>query len=416
VNELQLLSDVIDAAGRANTRRALALRLGEALGRHLDFEGDALDVLPRLARRNVQSAALADALVKVVALAERHCQLVERVAELSRRAHGESASLRRQLEAARSGDEIVARSPVMLAVLERADLVASHDTTVLLLGESGTGKELLARRIHARSRRASGPFVQVNCGAIPGTLVESELFGHEKGAFTGASARHVGLFERASGGTLLLDEIGELPRSVQVKLLRVLQEGRIERVGGERPVRVDVRVLAATHRPLAALVKKGAFRADLFYRLAVFPIEIPPLRERRDDIPALVHRLLETLSARLDVPVPSVSPATLARLVEGEWPGNVRELANVLERALILSRGGELAIDERAPEAGRARAPSRAVRTLEEATRECIETALAASRGRIYGPDGAAARLGLRPSTLQSKMRKHGISRARFAR
>jgi transcriptional regulator with GAF, ATPase, and Fis domain len=470
VKILDLLGDLALAAGEAHTRRAVVRRLAEVLSEHvpvrrveLALAGDTVEVveaassrgrlavterteegpLPELPAPHLEkragsvtlalpvaegdepaarvtivlgSATLADdallAIGKVVAASVRHCRLVERIATLSRRAHVESAELRSRLEAA-TADEIIARSDVMLRVLARADLVAAHDTTVLLLGESGTGKELVARRLHARSRRAAGPFLQVNCGAIPETLVESELFGHEKGAFTGAAARHLGTFERASGGTLLLDEIGELPRAAQVKLLRVLQEGRLERVGGEKPVRVDVRVIAATHRPLESMVKRGAFRADLFYRLNVFPIELPPLRERREDIPPLVHHLLATLAARLGRPVPNVPPEALEALTQHDWPGNVRELANVLERALILSGEGELVLDAPAEAKPVPRARTRA-RTLEDATREHIEKALAACQGRIYGKDGAAAALGLKPSTLQSKMLRYEIDRLRF--
>ena len=354
-------------------------------------------------------------------------EVVRRVAALSRRAHVDNRELRgrlARLEAHLEGTRApAARSRVMQQVLERADRVAGFDTTVLLVGESGTGKEVLARWLHERSSRASRPFLQVNCGALPGTLVESALFGHERGAFTGASRTHRGLFERAHRGTLLLDEVAELPLSAQVKLLRVLQEGTFERVGGERALAVDVRVVAATHRRLESLVRSGAFREDLYYRLAVFPIELPPLRARLDDLPSLVSELLETLCRRMGRPAPGVTPGVLTRLRGHPWPGNVRELRNVLEEALVLTSGPTLmlpasfgAARRRVDAGGRARAREDIEETFEQIVRGAIERALAACGGKIYGPGGAAERLELHPGTLQSKMRKLGIERQAFVR
>jgi len=251
--------------------------------------------------------------------------------------------------------------------------------------------------------------LQINCGAIPDALVESELFGHERGAFTGADRTRAGVFERAHRSTLLLDEVGELPPAAQVKLLRVLQERRVRRVGGSDPIDVDVRVIAATHRPLAALVRAGQFREDLYYRLDVFAIALPPLRERAEDLGPLVAALVADLATRLGIAAPPISRAVMARLASHDWPGNVRELANVLESALILGGGRAL---ELLDTLGRARHGARPA--FETAVREAIESALRATRGKIYGRDGAAARLGLKPPTLQSKMRKLGIDRARF--
>jgi transcriptional regulator with GAF, ATPase, and Fis domain len=356
------------------------------------------------------SEATLELIGRILGFGQSHCRLVERVAKLSASAHHDSAELRQELRKHVDTDDIVARSTSMLAVLRNVGLVAQHDSAVLLRGESGTGKELLARRIHRLSKRANRPFVAVNCGAMPETLVESELFGHEKGAFTGATGRHVGRFERAHGGTIFLDEVAELPPAAQVKLLRVLQDGVFERVGGGRSVRVDVRVLAATHRPLEAMIEAGTFRSDLFYRINVFPIDIPPLRERPEDIPALAHTLLQQTARRLGVASPPFGPSALDRLSRLPWHGNVRELANTIERALISRRAATLDFEDLPATA------FIAVRgtpeTFDAAARHAILEALAATGGRIYGPLGAAARLGMPPSTLQGKMQRLGISRS----
>jgi transcriptional regulator with GAF, ATPase, and Fis domain len=255
--------------------------------------------------------------------------------------------------------------------------------------------------------------IQLNCGAIPEALVESELFGHERGAFTGADRVHLGAFERAHRGTLFLDEIGELPLAAQAKLLRVLQERRIRRVGGEAEIDVDVRLIAATNRRLSAMVEQGAFREDLYYRLEVFTIHVPPLRERRGDLGPLVAALTRELSRKLDLPTPTIPRSFLARLESHDWPGNVRELMNTLETAMILSGGDGLELGDDFPRRSKRRDAQDAPR-FESAVRLAIEDALRATRGRIYGSHGAAARLGLKPGTLQSKMRKLGIQRDRF--
>jgi transcriptional regulator with GAF, ATPase, and Fis domain len=282
--------------------------------------------------------------------------------------------------------------------------IAKQSTTVLLLGETGTGKEVVAKRIHELSPRARRVYLRINCGAIPPTLLESALFGHERGAFTGALRAQAGVFERAHEGTLLLDEVGELSLDAQVRLLRVLESGELERVGGDRTLRVDVRVIAATHRNLEALAVDGQFRRDLFYRLSVFPIRIPPLRERVGDIEPLARHILDELSRAFGEPPPTLDRKAVTRLKAYAWPGNVRELENVLERSLILSRGGPLQIDLPSPPT--TRSPVR----FEEAARRCIADALAASGGRIYGPKGAAAILGLKPTTLVSKMQRLEVS------
>lgn len=342
--------------------------------------------------------------------------LVQRVALLSRTAHAENRHLRQSLRERWTEDPTM-RSAPMLRCLERADAVAPYDTPVLLTGPSGAGKEVIARRVHARSSRATRPFIKLNCGAIPEALAESELFGHERGAFTGATARRRGVFERATGGTLLLDEVGELSPAVQVKLLRVLQEGVFVPVGGERDVRSDARVLAATHRDLTAAVADGSFREDLFYRLAVFEVAVPALRDRTEDLPSLARKIVERTAARMGRGAPKISGAAMAQLLAHDWPGNVRELENVLEGALVMSREGPidapLALRRSARAAG---LPMLASGPLEATIRAAIEAALHEAGGKVYGPGGAAERLALHPGTLQSKMKKLGIERRRFVR
>jgi transcriptional regulator with GAF, ATPase, and Fis domain len=329
--------------------------------------------------------------------------------------------LREEIQSLYNYGEILGRSPALARTLDRVEQVSATETTVLLLGESGTGKELVARAIHARSRRRDKPLIKVNCAALSPGLVESELFGHERGAFTGASARRVGRFELAHQGTLFLDEIGDVPPDIQVKLLRVLQEREFERVGGAQTLRVDVRLVAATNRDLEARVAEGKFREDLFYRLHVFPIRVPPLRERLEDVPLLATYFAQRFAQQLGKATPRIGAATLAQLAAYDWPGNVRELANVIERAVILARGAELELgpdvlpSSRAP-ASRAVTPAAteagdALLPLEEVERRHIRATLDATGWRIGGPDGTAARLGLPDSTLRSRMKKLGITR-----
>jgi formate hydrogenlyase transcriptional activator len=286
--------------------------------------------------------------------------------------------------------------------------VSATDATVLLLGETGTGKELVARAIHEESRRARGAFVPVSGAALVPSLAASELFGHEPGAFTGAVRRRVGRFEQAHGGTLLLDEVGELASDVQAALLRVLQERVVERLGGSEPIPVDVRLVAATNRDLASDVLDGRFRADLFYRLNVFPIALPPLRDRKADIPELASHFVARFANQHGKPASTLTPRTLRALDAHDWPGNVRELQNVIERAVIVSDGEELAVDSAWLVPG---SPAETARTWAEQEKSRILAALRATNGRVYGPGGAAHRLGLKPTTLYGKMRKHGLKR-----
>jgi formate hydrogenlyase transcriptional activator len=311
--------------------------------------------------------------------------------------------------------EIVGTSTSLHDAVSQATLAAPGDTTILLLGETGCGKELLARFIHERSARSKGPFVPVNCAALPDALVESELFGHEKGAFTGAIARKPGKFEIANRGTVLLDEIGDLPKEAQAKLLRVLQDREVHRVGSTRPIDVDVRVIAATNQDLEHAVETHAFREDLYYRLSVFPIRIPPLRERRDDVPALADHFAKHFAVKLRKAVNALSPDAVRRLQEYDWPGNIRELQNVIERAVVLTR---TAIVEADAIMIHPISPARPATTTQpqpssfaDAERNAIVAALEAAHWRVSGTGGAAERLGLKPTTLHAKMKKLGIER-----
>ncbi len=332
------------------------------------------------------------------------------------RVRNEAVALREDIVRSSMFEEIVGSSAALRAILEQVSRVAPTDSTVLIRGETGTGKELIARAIHNRSKRANRAFIRVNCAAIPSSLIASELFGHEKGAFTGALQRRLGRFESADGGTIFLDEVGELPPEMQNALLRVLQEREFERVGGNRPIHVDVRVLAATNRDLDAALEEGAFRKDLFYRLNVFPIDVPPLRERADDIPLLVEYLVDRYATRMGKRFRSISVRTLQLLQNYGWPGNVRELQNVVERAVIVADGETFHVD--ASWFTRPAPPSRASASfsadLAEREKGMIEEALRHTKGLISGPGGAAARLGLPRQTLQSKIRKLRIDRFRF--
>ncbi len=333
------------------------------------------------------------------------------------RMRNETIALREDLDRASMFEEIVGSSPALQRVLAQVAKVAQTDATVLILGETGTGKELLARAVHKRSRRATGAFIGVNCAAIPPSLVASELFGHEKGAFTGAVQRRLGRFEAADGGTIFLDEIGELPPEAQVSLLRVLQEREIERVGSSHPIAVDVRVLAATNRDLEAAVERGTFREDLFYRLNVFPIRLPPLRERADDIPILVEYLVDRFAKQAGKTIRNIEKQTMQRLTAYEWPGNVRELQNVIERAVVLSEGrGETLVIDESWLARKQRKPSNgtAVTSLADSEKALIVAALQETHGRVAGPRGAAAKLGIPRQTLEWKIRNLNIDKLAF--
>jgi PAS domain S-box-containing protein len=347
------------------------------------------------------------------------------------RLQAQNLYLQEEIKSSHNFEQIIGRSPALMEVLAQVGRVAPTDASVLVTGETGTGKELIARAVHSASPRKDRPLIKVNCAALPAGLVESELFGHEKGAFSGAIARRQGRFELADGGTIFLDEIGELPPETQVKLLRVLQEREFDRVGGTVPVRVDVRVIAATNRDLLQEVREKRFREDLYYRLNVFPVRLPPLRERRDDIPLLVHFLVSKFAQRVGKRLDGISRGTMQRLVAYPWPGNVRELENVLERAVILATGPTLEVapdllpgpakvrpeKEAGPKDGKS-APAalpqgsgQSLPCLEAMERDYIVTVLRHTNGVITGPRGAAMVLGLNPSTLRSRIKKLGISR-----
>lgn len=318
-------------------------------------------------------------------------------------------------EAAYAG--FVGRRASLQDILQLVELVAETDSTVLVLGETGTGKGLIARAIHERSRRKNGPFITLNCAAIPSGLLESELFGHERGAFTGAIAQKLGRLELADQGTLFLDEIGDIPLELQPKLLRVLQEREFERLGSTQTRKVNVRVVAATHRKLEQMIEQSQFRQDLYYRLNVFPICLPPLRERRDDIPLLVQHFLRQFARRMNKTVKAVSPETMRALTEYPWPGNVRELQNVIERSVVMYQKGKLSVKkswlwrDSAPGGPAAQSLFRRSATGD---REIIGAALAETKGRVSGPSGAAARLGIPASTLESRIRSMNINKYSF--
>jgi formate hydrogenlyase transcriptional activator len=315
-------------------------------------------------------------------------------------------------------EEIVGTSPALGAVLSRVSKVAPTDSTVLITGETGTGKELIARAVHKRSQRSSRPFVSVNCAAIPRDLIASELFGHEKGAFTGAMQRRLGRFELAEGGTIFLDEIGELPAETQIALLRVLQEREFERVGGTGSIRANVRVIAATNRDLQAAIAESAFRSDLFYRLNVFPIEVPPLRERSEDIPLLVAYFIDRYARKAGKPIRSLNKRSLELLQSYPWPGNIRELQNVIERSVIVCDTEIFSVDEswlsQPPLATEPEGRLELSRKLAAQEKEMIESALRESGGRVSGPSGAAVKLGIPGSTLDTKIRSLKIDKIRF--
>jgi transcriptional regulator with GAF, ATPase, and Fis domain len=324
----------------------------------------------------------------------------------------ENIALREVIAKASMFEEIVGDSPALQQVLVRVAKVAPTESTVLITGETGTGKELIARAIHKTSKRSERAFISVNCAAVPSSLIMSELFGHEKGAFTGALQRRLGRFELAEGGTLFLDEVGDLPLETQIALLRVLQEREFERVGGREVLRADVRVIAATNRGLQAAIADGVFRSDLYYRLNVFPIKLPPLRERKEDVPLLVNYFVDLYAKRAGKKIKHIPKKALEALQEYSWPGNVRELQNVIERSLIIAETNEFSIDE-SWVANEPQRPTPATdRTLTERTR--IEAALAQSNGKVAGAHGAAVKLDMPASTLESKIRSLGINKFQF--
>ncbi len=339
-------------------------------------------------------------------------EALSEVEQLKNRLQAENIYLQEEIKSEYNFEEIIGQSESLRKALRSVEKVAPTDASVLIFGETGTGKELLARAIHNLSKRRDRPLVKVNCGAISAGLVESELFGHEKGAFTGALQRRIGRFELSNGGTIFLDEVGELPLDTQVKLLRVLQEGEFERVGSSKPIKADVRVIAATNRDLSDAVKSGAFRSDLFYRLNVFPLEVPPLRERKSDIPLLVNFFVTKFAKRLGKQVEGISKETMNKLVNYPWPGNIRELQNIIERAVVVSTGPTIQIDESV--LGLNIVPETEVKeTLEEVERTHIIRALEQTNWVIHGKQGAASILGINPNTLRSRMQKLGIRKPR---
>mgnify|MGYP005725380647 CR=1 FL=1 len=336
---------------------------------------------------------------------------LDEVETLKDRLQAENVYLQEEIKLEHNFEEIISRGKAMKDILRKIEQVASTDATVLILGETGTGKELIARAIHCLSLRKDRPLVKVNCAALPANLIESELFGHEKGAFTGALSRKTGRFELADGGTIFLDEIGDLPLELQAKLLRVLQEGEYERLGNPRTMTVDVRVIAATNRNLEEAISNGEFREDLFYRLNVFPVRIPPLRDRKEDIPLLVRHFAAKYTTKLGKQIDTIPQKVLNTLQDYHWPGNVRELENVIERAIILSPQGTLNVDNSFYQQDRSEPENASANTLADIERNHILKTLEACNWRIDSKDGAAKRLGLPPSTLRGRMQKLGIRR-----
>ena len=385
-------------------------------------QGEALGVIGMVSTRVLsdEEFELLGIFADQAAMAIKSAYLYRDLARYRDRLEVENAYLQEEIQQERGFEGIIGDSPALRAVLRKVQQVSRVETTVLLTGETGTGKELIARALHEGSPRKERPLIKVNCGAIPQGVVESELFGHEKGAFTGALNRRIGRFELAHNGTLFMDEVGELPLDTQVKLLRVLQEQEFERVGATRPQQVDVRLVAATNRDLDKEVAENRFRSDLYYRLNVFPIRIPPLRERPSDIPLLVRHFLAQFQRKLAKPLKGVTPDSMTWLESYHWPGNVRELQNVLERACVLADSPVVEVSESLgarPRAGGAPAATgngptapAGIIPLEENERIHIRRALAAANGKVHGPAGAAAMLGINPSTLRSRMQKLGIT------
>ena len=387
-------------------RRQLEEELQQA---HDQLEGTVQERTAELTRTNAQLSQEIEERKK----AETALQgALTEIKQLTDRLQLENIQLQQVIAREECFGEIIGHSDAMAYVFFRIDQVAPQDTTVLLLGETGTGKGMVAREIHRRSTRKQRPMITVNCTALPANLIESELFGREKGAFTGAHARQMGRFELADGGTIFLDEIGEMPLELQVKLLRVIQDGEFERLGSPRTLKVDVRIIAASNRNLEEEIRAGRFREDLFYRLSVFPVTIPPLRQRKEDIPLLVDHFVAKFNKKTGKKIGSVSKETLNSLQDYDWPGNVRELESVIERAVITSQGAALQVLDRfeiaQPTRGQA---AQEVKALADLERDHILQVLHKTNWRVEGENGAALLLGLNPSTLRARMRKYGIRR-----
>ena len=357
---------------------------------------------------------LFEKLSAVVALALDNCLAYEQIRQLTDQLTRENVYLREEIKTEHRFHEIVGRSRPLKKVLKRIELVAPTDSSILITGETGTGKELIARAIHHLSKRQKRPLIKVNCAALPAGLIESELFGHEKGAFTGALTRKIGRFELAHQGTIFLDEIGDLPQEIQIKLLRVLQEYEFERVGSTETIKVDVRLITATNRDLVKAVEEGRYRADLYYRLNVFPVHLPSLREREDDIPLLVQYFVDKYATKIGKPIDTVSQETIKKLKSYTWPGNIRELENVIERSVILSSGSVLEVEDEflVPSSSSLDQEGKEILTLQELDRDHITRILNQTRWVIEGPRGAARILDLHPNTLRSRIKKLGIERA----
>jgi formate hydrogenlyase transcriptional activator len=418
-----LTNDLVGAAVQGGMPQEI-VQFYESVGaiaagaRPLEFRGELMGVIGMISRRpfDPEEFELLGIFADQAAMAIKSAHLFAKLARYRERLQIENAYLQEEIRIEHGFEDIVGQSSALRGVLKKVKQVAGVDTTVLLTGETGTGKELIARAIHALSPRKDRPLIKVNCGAIPQGVVESELFGHERGAFTGALQRRIGRFELADKGTLFMDEVGELPLDTQVKLLRVLQEQEFERLGGGRSITVDVRLVAATNRDLDIEVSDSRFRADLYYRLNVFPIRVPPLRERPEDIPPLVRHFLAHFQRKLAKSVRGVTPEGMQRLMAYPWPGNIRELQNVLERACVLARGPIIDVaaalgqtDRPAPDP--ASVVDERIVTLDEHEQRQIRRALERADGKIHGPGGAAALLGLNASTLRSRMEKHGMTR-----
>ena len=377
------------------------LARGEHRFGSLSFASQSLDAY------GPEDRELMEHIARHVTIAVENALAFEKITKLRKRIEDEKVYLEEEIRSEYRFDEIVGNSPALRRVLKQIETAAPTDSTVLIHGETGTGKELVARAIHQLSGRNQATFVKFNCSAIPAALIESELLGHEKGAFTGAIAQRIGRFELAHRGTLFLDEIGELPLETQPKLLRVLQDGQFERLGGNRTIESDFRLVAATHRDLRAMVNEQTFRRDLYYRVNVFPITVPPLRERRDDIPTLARYFVQEFATRMRKTIEAIPVETMTALVNYSWPGNIRELRNVLERSVILTSGAKLRVPRDAFEPA---SMNDGVVSMADAERRHIMEALEVTHGVVGGPNGAAKLLGLKRSTLQSRMKKLGVA------
>ena len=398
-SEFDVVYRILLPTGATRYIRSVGHPVFDQAGELVEYVGTAIDVTEQHEAR----AALETAFAEIKALKDR--------------LYEENVLLKEEVDKVSMFEEIVGESPALRNVLARVAKVAPTESTVLITGETGTGKELIARAIHKRSQRAARAFVSVNCAAVPSSLIASELFGHEKGAFTGATQRRLGRFELAEGGTIFLDEIGELPQETQIALLRVLQEREFERVGGSKVIRANVRVIAATNRDLQASIATGAFRSDLYYRLNVFPIEMPSLRERREDIPLLVEYFIDRYARKTGKKIQTIGRTTLDRLKSYDWPGNIRELQNIVERSVIVCDDQNFAVDESWLSRGdeeRDQTSGPIFKMPPSQEKKAIEFALAEARGRVSGPSGAAARLGIPPSTLDSKIKALKINKHRF--